>query len=205
MKKLVMLVVALVSVVMVSNSYAAVDSSEFVEICQTGALAAVSSALQNGADVNAIAADGTSALMGACQNSSSSSLAIVALLLQKGADVNTVNTLGKSALDYAKENTKYGQKISTVLEKAGAVATVVKTVKNSSATASEMATAAATAAAIKVATSEEGVSTKEIAETAVQAAEETAAANQKEEVKQEEPKQEEGGFFSKIKSWFSWK
>lgn len=201
MKKLVTLLVAVLLSTSVVSIFA-VDSSTFIELCETSGIAAIQSYLTTGkVDVNAVTEEGKTALMSACENTSSSSLAIVALLLQKGADVNAVDSLGQTALDYAKNNTKYGEKIATVLEKAGAVATVVKTVKNSSATASEMATAAA----IKVATSEEGVSTKELAETAVQAAEQTAAANQKEEVKQEESKQEEGGFLSKIKSWFSWK
>ena len=137
--------------------------------------------------------------MSACENTSASSLAIVGLLLNKGADVNATDVLGQTALDYAKNNVKYGDKIVPILEKAGAVNSAIKTIKNSSATASEMATAAATAAAVKVATSEE-VSTKEIATTAAQAAQETAAAKTT-EPKQEE-KKEEGGFFSKLFSFF---
>ena len=201
MKKLVMLVAVFVSLSVVSV-YAA-DSSQFIDLCKTGGIAAIQSMLTTGSvDVNAVAAEtGKTALMSACENTSASSLAIVGLLLNKGADVNAVDVLGKTALDYAKSNVKYGDKIVPVLEKAGAVNSAIKTIKNSSATASEMATAAATAAAVKVATSEE-VSTKDLATTAAQAAQETAAAKST-ETKQEQ-RSEDTGFFSKIKSCFSW-
>ena len=203
MKKLVMLVAVFVSLAVVSV-YAAVDSSKFIDLCKTGGITAIQSMLTTGSvDVNAIAADtGKTALMSACENTSSSSLAIVGLLLNKGANVNATDVLGQTALDYAKKNVKYGDKIVPLLEQAGAVNSAIKTMKNSSATASEMATAAATAAAVKVATSEE-VSTKEIADTAASAAKETAAAKST-EPKQEQKKEEDTGFFSKIKSWFSW-
>ena len=200
MKKLIMLVAVFVSLSTVSVF--AADSNTFIDLCKTGGITAIQSMLTTGSvDVNAIAQDtGKTALMSACENTSASSLAIVGLLLNKGADVNAVDVLGKTALDYAKTNVKYGDKIVPMLEKAGAVNSAIKTIKNSSATASEMATAAATAAAVKVATSEE-VSTKDLATTAAQAAQETAAA------KTTEPKQEQKadeGFFGKIKSWFSW-
>ena len=169
MKKLVMLVAVFVSLSVVSV-YAA-DSSQFIDLCKTGGIAAIQSMLTTGSvDVNAVAAEtGKTALMSACENTSASSLAIVGLLLNKGADVNAVDVLGKTALDYAKSNVKYGDKIVPVLEKAGAVNSAIKTIKNSSATASEMATAAAKST----------------------------------ETKQEQ-KSEDTGFFSKIKSWFSW-
>ncbi|MBR3627430.1 MAG: ankyrin repeat domain-containing protein [Elusimicrobia bacterium] len=201
MKKLVMLVAMFVSLSVVSVF--AADSNTFIDLCKTGGITAIQSMLTTGSvDVNAIAADtGKTALMSACENTSASSLAIVGLLLNKGADVNAVDVLGKTALDYAKSNVKYGDKIVPVLEKAGAVNSAIKTIKNSSATASEMATAAATAAAVKVATSEE-VSTKDLAVTAASAAQETAAAKSTEPKKEE--KKEDTGFFSKIKSWFSW-
>ena len=201
MKKLVMLVAVFVSLSFVSV-YAA-DSNTFIDLCKTGGIAAIQSMLTTGSvDVNAVAQEtGKTALMSACENTSASSLAIVGLLLNKGADVNAVDVLGKTALDYAKSNVKYGDKIVPVLEKAGAVNSAIKTIKNSSATASEMATAAATAAAVKVATSEE-VSTKDLAVTAASAAQETAAAKST-ETKQEQ-KSEDTGFFSKIKRWFSW-
>lgn len=200
MKKIIMLVAVFVSLSAVSV-YAA-DSNTFIDLCKTGGITAIQSMLTTGSvDVNAIAQDtGKTALMSACENTSASSLAIVGLLLNKGADVNAVDVLGKTALDYAKTNVKYGDKIVPMLEKAGAVNSAIKTIKNSSATASEMATAAATAAAVKVATSEE-VSTKDLATTAAQAAQETAAAKSTES-KQEQKSDE--GFFSKIKSWFSW-
>ena len=190
MKKLVMLVAVFVSL-SVASVYAA-DSSTFVDLCKTGGIAAVQSMLTTGSvDVNAVAKEtGKTALMSACENTSSSSLAIVGLLLNKGADVNAVDTLGKTALDYAKANVKYGDKIVPLLEQAGAVNSAIKTMKNSSAT---------TAAAVKVASSEE-VSTKEIVDTAANAATETAAAKST-EPKKEETKSE-GGFFSKIFSFF---
>ena len=199
MKKLVMLVAVLVSLSVVSV-YAA-DSSTFVDICKTGGIAAIQSMLNTGSvDVNAVAAEtGKTALMSACENTTTSSLAIVGLLLNKGANVNATDVLGKTALDYAKNNVKYGDKIVPLLEKAGAVKSAVNTIKNSSATVSEMATAAATAAAIQYATSEE-VSTKDLATTAANAAQQTAAAKST-EPKQEEAK-EEGGFFSKLFSFF---
>ena len=199
MKKLVMLVAVFVSLAVVSV-YAA-DSSQFIDICKEGGIAAIQSMLTTGTvDVNAVAKEtGKTALMSACENTSSSAVAIVGLLLNKGADVNAADVLGKTALDYAKNNVKYGDKIVPLLEKAGAVKSAVNTIKNSSATVSEMATAAATAAAIQYATSEE-VSTKDLATTAANAAQQTAAA------KSTEPKQEEakeaGGFFSKLFSFF---
>ncbi|MCR4663377.1 MAG: ankyrin repeat domain-containing protein [Endomicrobiaceae bacterium] len=201
MKKLVMLVAVFLSLSVVS-AFAA-DSSQFIDLCKTGGITAIQSMLTTGSvDINAIAADtGKTALMSACENTSASSLAIVGLLLNKGANVNATDVLGQTALDYAKKNVKYGDKIVPLLEQAGAVNSAIKTMKNSSATASEMATAAATAAAVKVATSEE-VSTKEIANTAAQAAQETAAAKSTEP--KQEQKSEDTGFFSKIKSWFSW-
>jgi len=201
MKKLIMLVAVFVSFTVVSVF--AADSNTFIDLCKTGGITAIQSMLTTGSvDVNAIAKDtGKTALMSACENTSASSLAIVGLLLNKGADVNAVDVLGKTALDYAKTNVKYGDKIVPMLEKAGAVNSAIKTIKNSSATASEMATAAATAAAVKVATSEE-VSTKDLATTAAQAAQETAAAKSTEP--KQEQKTEDTGFFGKIKSWFSW-
>ena len=201
MKKLIMLVAAVVSLSVVSVF--AADSNTFIDLCKTGGISAIQSMLTTGSvDVNAIATEtGKTALMSACENTSASSLAIVGLLLNKGADVNAVDVLGKTALDYAKTNVKYGDKIVPMLEKAGAVNSAIKTIKNSSATASEMATAAATAAAVKVATSEE-VSTKDLATTAAQAAQETAAAKSTES--KQESKSEDTGFFGKIKSWFSW-
>ena len=200
MKKLVMLVAVFVSLSVISI-YAA-DSSTFIDLCKTGGITAIQSMLTTGSvDVNAIAADtGKTALMSACENTSASSLAIVGLLLNKGANVNATDVLGQTALDYAKKNVKYGDKIVPLLEQAGAVNSAIKTMKNSSATASEMATAAATAAAVKVATSEE-VSTKEIADTAASAAKDTAAAKSTEPT-QEEKSSEEGGFFSKLFSFF---
>ena len=199
MKKLVMLVAVFVSLAVVSV-YAA-DSSQFIDICKEGGIAAIQSMLTTGTvDVNAVAKEtGKTALMSACENTSSSAVAIVGLLLNKGADVNAADVLGKTALDYAKTNVKYGDKIVPLLEKAGAVKSAVNTIKNSSATVSEMATAAATAAAIQYATSEE-VSTKDLATTAANAAQQTAAAKST-EPKQEEAK-EEGGFFSKLFSFF---
>ena len=199
MKKLVMLVAALVSLSVVSV-YAA-DSSKFIDICKDGGIAAIQSYLTTGTvDVNAVAAEtGKTALMSACENTTSSAVAIVGVLLNKGADVNAVDVLGQTALDYTKNNVKYGDKIVPMLEKAGAINSAVKTIKNSSATVSEMATAAATAAAIQYATSEE-VSTKDLATTAANAAQQTAAAKST-ETKQEETK-EEGGFFSKLFSFF---
>ena len=200
MKKLVMLVAVFVSLTVVSAVYAA-DSSKFIDLCKTGGIAAIQSMLTTGSvDVNAIAEEtGKTALMSACENTSSSALAIVGLLLNKGADVNATDVLGQTALDYAKKNVKYGDKIVPLLEQAGAVNSAIKTVKNSSATVSEMATAAATAAAVKVATSEE-VSTKEVVDTAATAAKDTA------EAKTTEPKKEEtkseGGFFSKLFGFF---
>ena len=199
MKKLVMLVAVFVSLAAVSV-YAA-DSSQFIDICKEGGIAAIQSYLTTGTvDVNAVAKEtGKTALMSACENTSSSAVAIVGLLLNKGADVNAADVLGKTALDYAKNNVKYGDKIVPLLEQAGAVKSAVNTIKNSSATVSEMATAAATAAAIQYATSEE-VSTKDLATTAANAAQQTAAAKST-EPKQEEAK-EEGGFFSKLFSFF---
>ena len=199
MKKLVMLVAVFVSLAVVSV-YAA-DSSQFIDICKEGGIAAIQSMLTTGTvDVNAVAKEtGKTALMSACENTSSSAVAIVGLLLNKGADVNAADVLGKTALDYAKNNVKYGDKIVPLLEKAGAVKSAVNTIKNSSATVSEMATAAATAAAIQYATSEE-VSTKDLATTAANAAQQTAAAKST-EPKQEEAK-EEGGFFIKLFSFF---
>ena len=201
MKKLVMLVAVFVSLSVVSI-YAA-DSSTFVDLCKTGGIAAIQSMLTTGSvDVNAVAQEtGKTALMSACENTSASSVAIVGLLLNKGANVNATDVLGKTALDYAKNNVKYGDKIVPLLEKAGAVNSAIKTIKNSSATVSEMATAAATAAAVKAATSEE-ISTKDLATTAASAAQETAAAKSTEP--KQEQKSEDTGFFSKIKSWFSW-
>ncbi len=201
MKKLVMLVAVFVSLSVVSVF--AADSNTFIDLCKTGGISAIQSMLTTGSvDVNAVAAEtGKTALMSACENNSAASVAIVGLLLNKGADVNAVDVLGKTALDYAKTNVKYGDKIVPMLEKAGAVNSAIKTIKNSSATVSEMATAAATAAAVQLATSEE-VSTKDLATTAASAATETAAAKST-ETKQEQ-KSEDTGFFSKIKSWFNW-
>ncbi len=129
MKKILIILVLILSVITVSNIYA---DSTFVDLCKTGALSAVTKAINGGADVNSVTSDGITALMSACQNTSSSSVGIVSLLLNKGADVNAVSSLGKTALDYAKTNTKYGQKISAILEKAGAVASSLKNSSDSS-------------------------------------------------------------------------
>jgi len=202
MKKVVSLVViGLMFIVL--NVYAA-DSSTFVDLCKTGGIAAIQSMLTTGkVDVNAVAAEtGKTALMSACENTTSSAVGIVGLLLNSGANVNATDVLGKTALDYAKNNVKYGDKIVPLLEKAGAVASTVKTLKNSSATVSEMATSAATAAAVKMATSENASKT-EIAETAVKAAEQTAASKPKETASSSSSySSSEGGFFSKFLSFF---
>ena len=141
MKKLVMLVAVFVRLSVVSVC-AAVDSSKFIDLCKTGGIAAIQSMLTTGSvDVNAVAAEtGKTALMSACENTSASSLAIVGLLLNKGANVNATDVLGQTALDYAKKNVKYGDKIVPLLEQAGAVNSAIKTMKNSSATASETLT-----------------------------------------------------------------
>ena len=201
MKKVVMLVAVFVSLSIVSI-YAA-DSSTFVDLCKNGSITAIQSLLTTGkVDVNSVVAEtGKTALMSACENTSSSAVGIVGLLLNQGANVNATDVLGKTALDYAKNNVKYGDKIVPLLEKAGAVNSAIKTIKNSSATVSEMATAAATAAAVKVATSEE-TSTKEVVETAAQAAQTTAASKPKETTTSSSSSSEEGGFFSKIFSFF---
>jgi hypothetical protein len=201
MKKIVSLVVVGLMFT-VLNVYAA-DSSTFVDLCKTGGIAAIQSMLTTGkVDVNAVAQEtGKTALMSACENTTSSAVGIVGLLLNSGANVNATDVLGKTALDYAKNNVKYGDKIVPLLEKAGAVASTVKTLKNSSATVSEMATSAATAAAIKMATSE-NASKAEIAETAVQAAEQTAASKPKETASSSSSSSSEGGFFSKFLSFF---
>ena len=202
MKKVVSLVV-IGLMFTVLNVYAA-DSSTFVDLCKTGGIAAIQSMLTTGkVDVNAVAAEtGKTALMSACENTTSSAVGIVGLLLNSGANVNATDVLGKTALDYAKNNVKYGDKIVPLLEKAGAVASTVKTLKNSSATVSEMATSAATAAAVKMATSENASKT-EIAETAVKAAEQTAASKPKETVSSSSSSSSsEGGFFSKFLSFF---
>jgi|GEM_PF-3049875 len=202
MKKVVSLVV-IGLMFTVLNVYAA-DSSTFVDLCKTGGIAAIQSMLTTGkVDVNAVAAEtGKTALMSACENTTSSAVGIVGLLLNSGANVNATDVLGKTALDYAKNNVKYGDKIVPLLEKAGAVASTVKTLKNSSATVSEMATSAATAAAVKMATSENASKT-EIAETAVKAAEQTAASKPKETASSSSSSSSsEGGFFSKFLSFF---
>lgn len=202
MKKVVSLVVVCLMFT-VLNVYAA-DSSTFVDLCKTGGIAAIQSMLTTGkVDVNAVAEEtGKTALMSACENTSSSAVGIVGLLLNSGANVNATDVLGKTALDYAKNNVKYGDKIVPLLEKAGAVASTVKTFKNSSASVSEMATSAATAAAIKMATSENASKT-EIAETAVKAAEQTAASKPKETTSSSsQSSSSEGGFFSKFLNFF---
>jgi len=204
MKKAVVVVLSLMFFVTL-NVFAA-DSS-FIDICKTGGIAAIQSMLTTGkVDVNAVAAEtGKTALMSACENTSSSAVGIVGLLLNSGANVNATDVLGKTALDYAKSNVKYGDKIVPLLEKAGAVASTVKTLKNSSATVSEMATSAATAAAIKMATSE-NTSKAEIAESAVKAAEATAASkpvsNNTSASASASSSSSDEGFFSKIKSFF---
>jgi len=206
MKKIVSLVMVGLMFAVI-NVYAA-DSSTFVDLCKTGGIAAIQSMLTTGkVDVNAVAAEtGKTALMSACENTTSSAVGIVGLLLNSGANVNATDVLGKTALDYAKNNVKYGDKIVPLLEKAGAVASTVKTIKNSSATVSEMATSAATAAAIKMATSENASKT-EIAETAVKAAEATAAEkstvnSSNASSSSSSSSSENSGFFGKIKSFF---
>ena len=206
MKKSVVVVALSLMFLLTLNVFAA-DSSSFVDLCKTGGIAAIQSMLTTGkVDVNAVAAEtGKTALMSACENTSSSAVGIVGLLLNSGANVNATDVLGKTALDYAKSNVKYGDKIVPLLEKAGAVASTVKTIKNSSATVSEMATSAATAAAIKMATSENASKT-EIAESAVKAAEATAASkpvsNNTTASASSSSSSSDEGFFSKIKSFF---
>lgn len=117
MKKIITLVVAVLLSNFVVSVFAA-DTSMFVDLCKTAGISAVKKAISNGADVNAATEDGTTALMAACENKTSSALSIVSTLLASGANVNTVNSLGKTALDHAKTNTKYGQQITSLLEKA---------------------------------------------------------------------------------------
>ena len=200
MKKVVSLGMFVLMTVFCVNVYAA-DSS-FVDLCKTGGIAAVQSMLTTGkVDVNTVAEGGKTALMSACENTTPSSLAIVGLLLNSGANVNATDVLGKTALDYAKNNIKYGDKIVPLLEKAGAVVSTAKTIKNSSATVSEMATSAATAAAVTMATSESASKT-DIADSAIKAAETTAASKPKETTSSSSSSSSEGGFFSKIFSFF---
>jgi len=125
MKKLVALVVAVLLSSSVSLVFAA-DTTSFVDLCKTAGISTVKKAISNGADVNATSENGTTALMAACENKTSSAISIVSTLLSSGADVNAVNSLGKTALDYAKTNTKYGKQITSLLEKAKSALNSVK-------------------------------------------------------------------------------
>ena len=129
MKKFLTFVVA----VLLSSSVVSVfaeDTTAFVNLCKTAGINTIKSAISNGADVNSTLQDGTTALMSACQNKTSSAVSIVTTLLSSGANVNTVNSLGKTAFDYAKTNTKYGKQITALLEKAK---TTINSAKNSTA------------------------------------------------------------------------
>ena len=117
MKKIVTFLLA----VLLSSSVVSVfaeDKTTFVDLCKTAGINTIKSAISNGADVNATSQDGTTALMAACQNKTSSAIGVVTTLLSSGAKVDTVNFLGKTAFDYAKTNTKYGKQITALLEKA---------------------------------------------------------------------------------------
>ena len=117
MKKIVTFLLA----VLLSSSVVSVfaeDATAFVDLCKTAGINTIKSAISNGADVNATSQDGTTALMAACQNKTSSAIGVVTTLLSSGAKVDTVNFLGKTAFDYAKTNTKYGKQITALLEKA---------------------------------------------------------------------------------------
>ncbi|MBQ3834568.1 MAG: hypothetical protein II816_03540 [Elusimicrobia bacterium] len=125
MKKVVFAAVVLLTMVMVSNVYAV----SLVDICQTATtVASVKKAISGGADVNETNSNGLSALMAACSNTSSASVGIVSTLLSSGANTSLKDSLGKTAWDYAKNNTKYGQQITALLDKAK---TTVSSVKSS--------------------------------------------------------------------------
>ena len=129
MKKILTFVVA----VLLSSSVVSVfaeDTTAFVNLCKTAGINTIKSAISNGADVNSTLQDGTTALMSACQNKTSSAVNIVTTLLSSGANINAVNSLGKTAFDYAKTNTKYGKQITALLEKAK---TTINSAKNSTA------------------------------------------------------------------------
>ncbi len=122
MKKVIFAVMFL-SLMLASNVYAV----SLVDICRTATtVSAVKKAISGGADVNETNSDGVSALMAACSNTSSSSIGIVSTLLSSGATTNLKDSLGKTAWDYAKNNTKYGQQITALLDKAKSTASSVK-------------------------------------------------------------------------------
>lgn len=87
---------ALLTVVLfgASHSAAAADSS-IVSAAQHGEIAKVSELIQQGADVNTAAADGSTALMWAAYNSLPE---MATALLAAGADVNAVNNYGVTPL-----------------------------------------------------------------------------------------------------------
>ena len=129
MKKFLTLLVA----VLLSSSVGllfAVDTATFVDLCKTAGISKIKTAISNGADINSTLQDGTTALMSACQNKTSSAVSIVTTLLSSGANINAVNSLGKTAFDYAKANIKYGKQITALLEKAK---TTINSAKNSTA------------------------------------------------------------------------
>ena len=129
MKKIITFLLA----VLLSSSVVSVfaeDATAFVDLCKTAGINTIKSAISNGADVNATSQDGTTALMAACQNKTSSAIGVVTTLLSSGAKVDTVNFLGKTAFDYAKTNTKYGKQITALLEKAKST---INSAKNSTA------------------------------------------------------------------------
>lgn len=130
MKKIIIVLV----VVLLSGSVFSVfaeDIISFVDLCKTANISTIKSAISGGADVNATSQDGTTALMSACQNKTSSAVSIVTELLSSGAKIDTANSLGKTAFDYAKTNTKYGKQITALLEKAKST---INSVKKSTAT-----------------------------------------------------------------------
>ena len=71
------------------------SDSDFLELCKSGDAKKVEEAILNGANVNAKANDGSTALMYALDNDTAK------ILIEYGADVNAKDSRGKTALMYA--------------------------------------------------------------------------------------------------------
>ena len=80
-----------------------ISDNDFIKLCVKSDIHEISDALKNGANINSITDDKSSALMWAAKFNNSE---VVNFLINNGADVNLENSKGRIALDFASVNPK---------------------------------------------------------------------------------------------------
>ena len=79
----------------------ALSDNDFIKLCAKGNIKEIDSALKNGANINALSKDNSTALMWAARFNNSD---VVNYLINKGANINSENLKGRTAFDFASVN-----------------------------------------------------------------------------------------------------